>query len=73
MQDVVLKIRYFERRLLRSLEKLSLFFLLNPLPFDGQDYKKQKGPETSDQSLIRLQNNFRKKNLISNVLLPVLV
>ena len=61
MQDIVLKIRYFERELLRSLKKLNLFFLLNPLPFDGQDHKKQKGPETSDQSLIRLQNKFRKK------------
>ena len=43
MQDIVLKIRYFERELLRSLKKLNLFFLLNPLPFDGQDHKKKGG------------------------------
>ena len=31
----------------KALKKLTLFFLLNPAPFNGQDYKKQKGPGTS--------------------------
>ena len=45
-----------------DLEKLTLFFLLNPFPFIGQDYEKQKGPGTSDHSLFRLQNKFKKIN-----------
>ena len=43
--------------------KLTLYFLLNPVPFNGQDYNKQKGPGTSDQPLFRLQSIFRKTNL----------
>ena len=39
--------------------KLTLFFLSNPVPVNGQNYQKQKGPWTSDQSLFRLQNKFR--------------
>ena len=38
------KIRYFKRGLPKSLKKLTLFFLLNPVPFNEQDYEKQKGP-----------------------------
>ena len=37
----------------KSLENLTLFFLLNPVPFNGQDYEKQKGPETSNQTFFR--------------------
>ena len=44
----------------KALKKLTLFFLSNPVPFNGQSYQKQKGPGTSDQSLFRLQNKFRK-------------
>ena len=39
--------------------KLTLLFLSNPVPVNGQNYQKQKGPWTSDQSLFRLQNKFR--------------
>ena len=42
------------------LKKLTLFFLLNPVPFDGQSYQKQKGPGTGHQLLFRSQSNFRK-------------
>ena len=45
-------------------KKLTLIFLSNPLPFNGQNYQKQKGPGTSDQSLFRLQNKFRKIPLL---------
>ena len=38
----------------------TLFFLSDPVPFNGQNYQKQKGSGTSDQSLFRLQNKFRK-------------
>ena len=38
----------------------TLFFLPNPVPFNGQSYQKQKGPGTSARSLFRLRNKFRK-------------
>ena len=44
----------------KALKKWTLFFLLNSVPFNGQSYQKQKGPETSHQSLFRSQNEFRK-------------
>ena len=43
MQEILLIIRYFERGLSKSLKKLTLFFLSNPVPFSEQDYGKQKG------------------------------
>ena len=48
----------------KALKKLTLFFLSNPVPFNGQSYLKQKGPGTSDQSLFRLKNEFRKIPLL---------
>ena len=48
----------------QALKKLILFFLSNPVPFDGQSYQKQKGPGTSEQSLFRLQNKFREIPLL---------
>ena len=44
----------------KALKKLTLFFLLNPVPFNGQSYQKQKGSGTSHQLLFRPQNKFRK-------------
>ena len=35
----------------KAFKKLILFFLSNPVSFNGQDYEKQKGSGTSDQSL----------------------
>ena len=62
MQEILFKIRYFQEGLLKSfkMKKLTLFLLSNPVPFNGQDYERQKRPETSDQLLFRLQNKFRK-------------
>ena len=48
----------------KALKKLTLFFLSNPVPFNGQSYLKQKGSGTSDQSLFRLQNKFKNINLL---------
>ena len=62
MQEIILRIRYFERGL--PLKKSTLFFLSNQVPFNGQSYKKQKGIGTSDQSLFRLQNKFKKNSLL---------
>ena len=64
MQEINLKIRYIKKGLSKNFKKVSLIFLLNPVPFFGQDYEKQKGPETSDNSLLSLQNNFRKVPLL---------
>ena len=64
MQEIILEIRYFESGLLKSLKKLTLFFLSNSVPFKGQSYRKQKGPGTSDQYLFRLQKKSRKMPLL---------
>ena len=58
MEEILLKIRYFERGLSKSLKKVNLFFISNPVPFNGQNYQKQRVPGTSDQLLFRLQNKF---------------
>ena len=63
MQEIIFKIRYFERRLSKTFKKVNFFFW-NPVPFNGQNYQKQKGPGTSDQSLFKLQNKFRKIHLL---------
>ena len=60
MQEIILKIGYFERGLSKTLKKLTLFFLSNLVPFNGKSYQKQKVPGTSDQWLFRLQNKFKK-------------
>ena len=44
----------------KTLTKVTLVFLSNPVPFNEQNYQKQAGPGTSDQSLFRLRNKFRK-------------
>ena len=65
MQEIILKVIYFERELSKSLKKkVTLFFLLNPVPFNRQNFQKQKGPGTSDQLLFRLQKKFRKIPLL---------
>ena len=48
----------------KALKKLTLFFLSNPVLFNGQSYQKQKGPGTNDQSLFRLQNELNKIPLL---------
>ena len=64
MQEILLKIRYFERDYQKALKKFISFFLSKPVPFNRQSYLKQKRPGTSDQSLFRLQNEFRKIPLL---------
>ena len=48
----------------KPLKKSTLFFLPNPVPFNGPSYQKQKGPGTSAQLLFRLRNKFRKIPLL---------
>ena len=64
MQEILFKIRYFERGLSKSLKKVNFIFSFEPSPFNGQSYQKRKESETSDQSLFRLQNKFRKISLL---------
>ena len=64
MQEILFTVRYFERGLFKSLKKLTLFFLLSRLPFNGQNCKKEKEPGSSDQSFFRLQKKFRKIYLL---------
>ena len=65
---------YFERGISKSLKKVDFMFVflffvfLNLVPFNGQDYEKQKGPGTCGQTLFRLQMKFRKNSFISDVL-----
>ena len=59
MQEILFKIKYFQRGLSKSLKKVNLFFLSNSVSFNGQNYQKQKGPGASDQSLFRLRNKFK--------------
>ena len=58
------KIRYFERGLSKYLNKVNFIFLSKPVPFNGKNNQKQKGPGISDQSLFRLQNKFRNTSLL---------
>ena len=50
----------------KFLKKLTLVFLSNPVPFNGQDCDKRKLPRTSDQSLFRFQNKFKKISLLTD-------
>ena len=61
------KVRYFERGLSKSFIKLTLFFLLNPVFFNGQSNQKQKGSGTSDQSLSK-SRNIQKNSFIRYML-----
>ena len=44
----------------KTFKKLTLFFLSNPVPFNGQNYHKQKGHGTSNQLLFRLETSSEK-------------
>ena len=48
----------------KALKKVALIFLSNPVPFNRQNYQKQKGTGTSDQLLFRLRNKLRKIPLL---------
>ena len=64
MQEIILKVKYFEGILSKSLKKGNFIFLSNPVPFNRQNYQKQKESETSDQSLFKLQKKIRKIPLL---------
>ena len=64
MREILLKIRFSKKDYQKSLKKSILFFLSNQIPFNGQSYQNKKGLRTSDQSLFRLENKFRKIPLL---------
>ena len=59
MQEIIFKIRYSERGLSESLKRVNFTFYLNPVPFNGQSYQKQKRSVTGNQSLFELENKFK--------------
>ena len=59
MQGNSLKNKSLKEDYQKALKRLTLFFLLNPIPFNRQKYQKQKGSGTSDQALFRLRNKFK--------------
>ena len=59
MQEILLKVRYFERGLSKTLKKSTLFFLRKSVPF-----QKQKEHGTSAQSLFMLGKKSRKIPLL---------
>ena len=63
MQEIYLKIRHFGRELSNKLKKVTLIFTVKYSRFNGVNYQKQKEPRTSDNSLFRLQNKYRKMSL----------
>ena len=40
IQEIILKIRYCGRGYQKALKRLTLFFLMSPVPFSGQSYQK---------------------------------
>ena len=48
----------------KAFKKLTLFFLSNPVFFNEQSHRKQKGPGTNNQRLFRLQNESSKMPLL---------
>ena len=51
-----------------ALRKLTLFFLFNPVPYNGQSNQKQKGPGTSDKLALQIAKQIQKNSFISYVL-----
>ena len=49
----------------KAFKKLTLFFLSNPIPFNGQSNEKQKGSGASHQSFFRSWNKLRKTPLFA--------
>ena len=48
MQEILLKLDVLKQDYQKALKRVTLLFLLNPVPFNRQNYQKQKGPGTSD-------------------------
>ena len=62
MQEIILKVRYCERGLSKSLEKGNFLFSFEPSPF--QQTKLSKTKEAWNQWLFILRNKFQKIALL---------
>ena len=58
MQEILFKISYFERG--SSVLRVFLFFLLNPVPFHGQNDQKQKGLDLKISRSLRYEKSSEK-------------
>ena len=68
MHKIILKVRYFGR-LSKTFKRVTSFFLSNPVPFNKQNYQKQKGPGTRDQSVtIQVMKQVQKNSFINYAL-----
>ena len=65
MQEVPLKLRYFERLSSKSLNKVNFNFSFERSWQGRQDYKKQTWPGASDQSFFRSQSKLIKIHLLA--------
>ena len=52
----------------KALKNLTLFFLLNPVSFNGKSYQKLKEPGTSNQSALPVTKQIQKNSFISYTL-----
>ena len=64
MQQIILKTRYFERALSKSLKKANFIFSLEPSPFSWTNLSKENSSGTSNKLLFRLRNKIRKIPLL---------
>ena len=64
MQQILVKLRYFEIGFSKTFKNINFIVSSNPVSFNGQSYQKQKSPGTSGLSLFRLRNKFTKISLL---------
>ena len=64
MQEIPLKKDILKGDYKKSIKKLTLISVLNPIPFNGQNYQTQKGLGTSYQLLFKLPNKLIKIYLL---------
>ena len=60
MQEILLKLYILKEDYQKSLKKLTLFFLPNPVPFNGQSYQKQRGLELVTSHASRHETSSEK-------------
>ena len=63
MQEIILKIRYFDKGLSIALKQLTLFFLSNTVPFNELNYQKQQGTRISTD-ILQVTKQLQKNPLL---------
>ena len=71
MLESLLKVKKDFQKTFKNL--ICFFFLLQPVPFYGQNYEKQKGPGTSYQSLFRLEDMLKKFICYTSIAWEILI